>query len=319
MPFPLAVLPSPAPLALLVERANTFAQNSRAGSTRRAYFSDFETFRAWCARQGLDPLPATPATVAVYLADLATLGRAPATIERALAGIAHEHRARGFEWARAHPAIGAVMRGIRRELGTAPNQKAPVEIAELAALVAVLGDGLQDTRDRAILTVGWFGAFRRAELVAITVADVAEQREGIVVTLRRSKGDQEGRGAEKGIAYASSLAICPVRSLAEWRARSKIATGPLFRSIDCKDRIGPRGLCDKMIALIVQRTAERAGLDPHNLAGHSLRAGFCTTAARRGKSLDAIMRQTLHKSERVVRRYIRHAKVFDDNASVGLG
>lgn len=307
-----------APLEELVETARAYAADSRASSTRRAYLSDFALFEAWCAAQGLPSSPTTPAAVAVYLASLAERGRKPSTIERALAGIAWAQRSRGFAWAKGHPAIATVMTGIRRRHGTAPAQKAPVLDEVLVVLVGTLDDDLAGLRDRAVLTLGWFGAFRRSELVALTVADVAHVREGLVVAVRRSKGDQEGRGAEKGIPYASAPALCPVRALAAWLEASGIAEGPLFRPVDQHGNVGAAALSDRSVALIVQRAAEGAGIDPKTMGGHSLRAGFATTAAKKGKSLDAIMRQTLHRSERVARGYIRHAKLFDDNAAVGL-
>jgi site-specific recombinase XerD len=313
------VLATPAqPLAQLVERAQAYTVDARASSTRKAYLTDFASFEAWCTRQGLPSSPATPAAVAVYLAALADAGRKASTIERALAGIAWAQRARGFEWQKAHPAISAVMTGIRRTHGTAPTQKAPVVDQELAALVGTLDGSLRGLRDRALLTMGWFGAFRRSELVALTVADVKKEREGLVVAVRRSKSDQEGHGAEKGIPYASNHALCPVRALEAWLTAAQIGDGPMFRAVDRHGRVAVDGLSDRTVARIVQGTAEKAGLDPKAFAGHSLRAGFATTAAKKGKSLDAIMRQTLHKSEEVARSYIRHAKLFDDNAAVGL-
>jgi site-specific recombinase XerD len=306
------------PLAELVERAQAYTVDARASSTRKAYLTDFESFEAWCTRQGLPSSPATPTAVAVYLAALADAGRKASTIERALAGIAWAQRARGFEWQKGHPAVSAVMTGIRRKHGTAPNQKAPVVDQELALLVATVGEDLRGLRDRALLTMGWFGAFRRSELVALTVTDVKKEREGLVVAVRRSKGDQEARGAEKGIPYASNPALCPVRALEAWLEAAKIIEGAIFRGVDRHGRLAPEGLSDRTVARIVKGSAEKAGLDPRIFAGHSLRAGFATTAAKKGKSLDAIIRQTLHKSEEVARGYIRHAKLFDDNAAVGL-
>jgi site-specific recombinase XerD len=311
-------LTSPVDLASLVERAKEYAADARASSTRRAYLADFRVFEAWCAAQGLTSMPAPPSVVAVYLTHLADSGRKVATLERALTGIVHAHRSRGFDWPRAHPAIANVMAGIRRRLGSARAQKAPVVDELLAAMVATLDEDLRGRRDRALLTLGWAGAFRRSELVALTVADVARTSEGLIATVRRSKGDQEGKGAEKGIPYASRGALCPVRSLDGWLAAAGITEGPIFRYIDRHGRMHGDALSDRSVARIVQRTAARAGLDAATVAGHSLRAGFATTAAKRGKSLDAIMRQTLHKSERVARSYIRHAKLFDDNAAVGL-
>jgi site-specific recombinase XerD len=307
-----------APLEQLVEAARGYAADARASSTRKAYLSDFASFEAWCASQGLPSAPTTPAAVAVYLASLAERGRKSSTIERALAGIAWAQRSRGFEWPKGHPAIAAVMGGIRRRHGVAPTQKAPVVDQKLAALVATLDGDLAGLRDRALLTLGWFGAFRRSELVALTVADVVRVREGLIVSLRRSKGDQEGRGAEKGIPYASSPALCPVRALAAWLEAAGIAEGPIFRAVDRHGHVRTAALSDRSVALVVKRCAERAGFDPKALGGHSLRAGFATTAAKKGKGLEAIMRQTLHRSEKVARGYIRHAKLFDDNAAVGL-
>jgi integrase len=306
------------PLEDLVERAREYASDSRASSTRKAYLTDFAQFEGWCASQGLVASPATPATVAVYLASLAERGRKSSTIERALAGIAWAQRARGHEWPRGHRAITAVMTGIRRRHGVAPVQKAPVIDLELAIYVETLGEDLVGLRDRALLTLGWFGAFRRSEIVALNVADVATVREGLVVRVRRSKGDQEGKGAEKGIPYASNASICPVRALAAWLSAAQITEGPIFRAIDQHGHVSSVALSDKSVSLVVKRAAKRAGADPDLVGGHSLRAGFATTAAKKGKSLDAIMRQTLHKSEKVARGYIRHAKLFDDNAAVGL-
>lgn len=302
----------------LVSGANAYAGKARSDRTRRAYATDFAAFVSFCAHHSLSSLPSSPATVAVYLAALAQKGRRPSTIERALAGIAFEHRRRGHAWFRGHPAIGAVMGGIRREMGMQPNQKRPVDDAELSQIVAAQGHDLAGLRDRSLLTLGWFGAFRRSELAALTVSDIAYRTEGIVVTVRRSKSDQEGHGAKKGIPYAARVDMCPVRALLAWTHAASVTDGPLFRAVDCHGHVSARALDSGSVARIVKRAARHAGIDPTSLGGHSLRAGFCTTAARRGKSLDAIMRQTLHKSERVARAYIRHASLFEDNAAGGL-
>ncbi len=313
---------APAPLTKLedlVARAHAYATTeTRASSTRRAYLTDFRSFEAWCQAQGLVALPATPATVAVYLAALAGQGRRPSTIERALAGIAHVHRLRGWAWHRGQGPIGQVMAGIRRRHGTAPAQKAPLIDADMEAMVAVLGDDLVGRRDRALLTLGWMGAFRRSELVALRIEDVTRTREGLVLRVRRSKGTKEGQGGREGGSYASQAAVCAVRALGAWLEASGIVTGALFRAVDRYGRVHEDALSDRTVARIVQRVAAQAGLDPATVAGHSLRAGFATTAARKGKSLDSIMRQTLHRSERVARSYIRMGGVFDDNAACGL-
>jgi integrase len=317
-PPPAAASMPRAELEALVSRANGYAADVSARSTRRAYGGDFRAFEAWCGARGLAALPATPATVAVYLAALAGEGMRASTIGRALAGIVHGHRERGYLWPRGEPTTAKVLRGIRRRHGVAPVQKAALGDADLAAMVGVLGGELADLRDRALLTLGWLGAFRRSELVALRLEDVTRVPEGLLVRVRRSKGDQEGRGAEKGIPYAAQAGLCAVRALDAWLEASGITSGPLFRAVDRGGRVHPHALNDRSVARIVQRVAAEAGLDPKRVGGHSLRAGFATTAARKGKSLDAIMRQTLHRSERVARSYIRHATVFDDNAAVGL-
>jgi site-specific recombinase XerD len=175
----------------LVESARRYVEQGKAKSTRRAYRASFAGFEEWCASRGLSACPSPPATVAIYLAALADAGAAVATIEKMLAAIAHEHRSRGFVWPRGEPAVRETMAGIRRTIGTSPTtKKAPVGDDELAALVATFGDDLAGLRDRALLTLGWSSACRRSELVALDVADIEFQTEGLHVRVRRSKNDQ---------------------------------------------------------------------------------------------------------------------------------
>jgi integrase len=239
-------------------------------------------------------VPGAAATVAVYLAALADAGAAVSTIEKPLAAIAHEHRSRGSVWPRGEPAVRETMAGIRRKIGTSSTKKAPVSDDELAALVATLDEDLVGLRDGALLTLGWSSACRRSELVALTVGDVELQAEGLLVRVRRSKGDQEGKGFDKGVPYASSPALRAVRALRAWLDAAGITEGPIFRA------------------------ALAAGLDPSRYGGHSLRSGSMTTAAEKGRPLEAIMRRTGHKSERVARGYIQHATVFVNNPAKGL-
>jgi integrase len=210
------------------------------------------------------------------------------------------------------------MRGIRRSLGVAPVKKAPVLGTDLLALVSGLGGDLQAVRDRALLTLGWFCAARRSELVALHVADVEFTREGMIVTFRRSKTDQEGRGYSKGVPFAGQPTVCPVRALRTWLDAAKIESGPLFRAVTRRGVLSDTALDDRAIARLIKRLAQHAGLDPETVAGHSLRSGFVTTAAKRGKSTQAIMTQSGHRSETVMRGYIQHATLFDDNAAAGL-
>ena len=290
----------------------------KAANTVRAYRSDWSDFAGWCAAQRLAPLPAEPMTVALYLADLAGSGAAAATIQRRVSSISQAHQAAGH---RPSPTadflVRQVMRGIRRTLGTAPrNQKTPLSAAELRRLVATCPDGtLAGRRDRALLLVGDLGAFRRSELVALDAEDVAETDAGLRVLVRRSKTDQEAEGREKGIPRKADPEVCPARALRAWREAAGIEDGPLWRAVNRHDQVRPGRLSDRAVALVVKRACARAGLDPDRYAGHSLRAGFATAAAEAGAPERAIMRQGGWTSEAMVRRYIRMADLFRENAA----
>jgi integrase len=313
----LAIVPA-APLnalQTLAESAAAYASDSTSKATRKAYRRDAGAFLAWAETRGLDP--STPSTIGLYLASMADAGRKVSTIERALVSIGAGHRATGHEAPTAHPAVRLVMAGIRRRLGTAQAKKAAVRADQLGSMMRALPRDVSGTRDRALLLVGFFGALRRSELVALDVRDVRFVAEGAIVTVRRSKTDQEGKGLEKGLPTTSDESLCPVRALRAWLAASGITQGQLFRAVDRHGRISETRLSDRSVARIVQRAADDAGIEA-DFAGHSLRAGFATTAAARGKSLDAIMKQTGHRSERVARGYIRHATLFTDNAASGL-
>lgn len=210
-----------ADLATLADSARVYAENSRAESTRRVYDSSWRAFLAWCEERSLQPLPATPATVALYLAHLAT-GHKVSTIERALA---QAHVLAGAPSPRSGAAVREVLKGIRRQLGTQQTRKAPLLVADLRAVCESLPSTLTGARDRAVLTLGFAGAFRRSELVALDVQDLAFDRNGLRVTLRRSKTDQEGQGAVTAIPYGSNPATCPVRAAMAWLEASGIREG----------------------------------------------------------------------------------------------
>jgi integrase len=266
----------------------------------------------------LAALPAAAETVALYLAELGGQRKA-ATIARRLAAIAEAHKAAGHPSPTADAAVKTVWTGIRRTHGTAQAGKAPVVTADVRAMVATLPDRLIGHRDRAVLLLGFAGAFRRSELVGLDVADVAATRDGLVVALRRSKTDQEGAGAAVGIPYGSNPATCPVRALARWLEVSAIAAGPLFRPVDRHGHLGAGRLSDRAVALVVKRAVAAAGLDPAKYAGHSLRAGLATAAAAAGVPERAIAQQTRHRSLEVLRRYIRAGSLFSENAAAAVG
>jgi integrase len=185
-------------------------------------------------------------------------------------------------------------------------------------MVAALPPGVIGIRDKALLLVGFAGALRRSELVALTVADLDFTPEGLVVALRRSKTDQEGKGRKIGIPPGRAR-TCPVRALQDWLEAAGIGEGAVFRGVNRHGQVADKPLTGRSVARIIQRAAERAGLDSTRFAGHSLRAGLVTTAAKAGKPTHSIMAQTGHKSVGMVQKYIREAKLFEENAAAGIG
>lgn len=305
-------------LELLVDQLRAYARNSHAPNTLRAYGSDMHRFNAWCAARNLTALPAAPATVALYLAEGAAQLR-PSTLGRLLVSIRHAHLAAGEADPTKTDPVPAVMRGVRRSKGTHQSGKAPILVPDLRRLVAVLNDTLAGARDRAIMLVGFAGALRRSEIAGLDVVDLREVPEGLVLDIRRSKTDQEGQGRQIGIPFGMSPETCPVRAVHRWIRLSGVASGPLFRGVDRHGRLQEQRLSGSAIALVVKRLARRAGLDPDRLAGHSLRAGLCTSAAAAGVGEREIMRQTGHRSLTVLRGYIREGTLFRANAAGAVG
>lgn len=310
----------PAELHDLTQRAREYAADSKSPATRRAYAADLRDFEGWCAGRSFTPYPLEPAVAALYLTDLAAT-KALATIVRRRTAISLEHKRRGLE-ARpfGHPQVDEVWKGIRRDLGAAPQRaKDALVIAEFRRLLEPLGTRAVDVRDRSLLLLGFAGAFRRSELVALDRSDVRFVPEGIEITLRRSKTDQEALGRIVGIPYGSRLETCPVRALKAWLEAAAIEDGPLFRGVRAQGAVRSGRLTAGVVALIVKRRAAAANMDPARLAGHSLRAGFATSAALAGVTETFIAAQTGHRSLAVLRRYIRPATVWQNNAAASVG
>ena len=304
----------------LATKAKDYVTNSKAANTRKAYRSDWACFTSFCESAGLHPLPALPETIALYITYLADQkGYKVSTISRRIASISQAHQVAGWESPTKEAIVRNTMAGIKREKGVSTKEAAPILTEDLRRMVATLPESLLGIRDRALLLLGFAGAFRRSELVSLNVSDVEETPEGLLVHLRKSKTDQEGKGQLKAICYGSNPVTCPVRALKAWLEASSITEGPLFRAIDRHGNIQQGKLSGEAVSLIIKRAAEAAGMDPANYSGHSLRAGFCTTAAKNGQSSRAIMKQTGHKSEAMVSRYIRHGSAFIDNAVTSLG
>jgi len=300
------------------EKAREFVHAAKAPSTVRAYRSDWRDFKTWCAASGLTSMPAAPETVALYLAARADTLK-PATLGRRLAAIAKAHQAAGHDSPASmrHAAVSEVIKGIRRTKGVAQERKAPLLAAQLIHALGAMRSDLVGLRGRALLLVGFAGAFRRSELVALDVADVQAGEDGLTVTLRRSKTDQEGAGRKIGIPRGQSPETCPVRALQAWLTAASITEGALFLSVNRHGQVGGR-LSDKRVANVVKQAVAPLGLDAKNFAGHSLRAGLVTSAAIQGRSDRSIMNQTGHRSVAMVQRYVREASLFRDNAASGL-
>jgi site-specific recombinase XerD len=320
----------------LAEDARRYVLGSRAANTTRAYRSDWADFVAWCGMQGHPPLPAAPETVALYLTDGAK-GLKCSTLQRRLASITRAHADAGYPDSPTKSAlVRSVWRGIRREKGVAQVGKAPALTADIRVMIAHLPQGkLLGVRDRALLLLGFAGAMRRSELVALSVGDVLETGDGLVVTIKKSKTDPEGAGRKIGIPYGSHPQTCPVRAVRAWKEAAHIASPidkegqegqegeqPLFRAVDRHGNVAKGRLSDQTVARVVKRALVAAGKTPEQVAafaGHSLRAGLATSAAMAGASERSIQDQTGHKSLLVLRRYIRDGSLFRENAAARVG
>ncbi len=305
-------------LAAMLNQAQDYARLSRATNTQRAYRADWADFSAWCAGHGQPALPATPQTVLLYLTDAADRCKV-STLQRRLTTISQAHKAERHPSPTGDPAVRAVWAGIKRTKGTAQHGKTAAVTEDLRRMVRALPQtSTIGKRNRALLLLGFAGAFRRSELVGLDIADVVVTGDGLVVTLRRSKTDQEGAGRTVGIPYGSDPTTCPVRATTGWISAAGLTAGPLFRSITRHGKVQGR-LSDWAVAQVVKAAATGAGLDPTLYAGHSLRAGLATAAAQAGVSERAIMAQTGHKSLPMVRKYIRAGSLFQDNAAAKVG
>jgi site-specific recombinase XerD len=301
------------------EAAETYAKGSRAASTWRAYESDWRMFGAWCQSVDRASLPADPATVALFLAAQAKLGIAPSTLGRRLAAIRLMHV--GARLASPHDAlqVDEVMRGIRRAWKRPVTQKAPAVDEEIKRMVnAVEPQTLKGLRDRALLLLGFAGAFRRSELVALDTEHLTERAEGLDVLIASSKTDQEGAGQVLAIPRVEHSPYCPVQAVSDWMVAAGISSGAVFRSMHRGDTVGTARLSAQSVALIVKALAATAGLEASRYAGHSLRSGFLTSAARNQASIFKMADQSRHKSLDVLREYVRDEERFEDHAAEGL-
>jgi integrase len=286
-------------------------RDSLSENTRRAYRLDLAAFEAW---GGI--IPATPETVAAYLADHAER-LSVATLVRRIASISKAHEARTVSNPCRSELVRATMRGIKRRRGCGQDQAKPLLKEDLFQVLDAMGDGVKAARDRALLLVGFAGGFRRSEIVALDVADLEKVRQGLIVHLRRSKTDQDGAGRNIGIPFGRTR-FCPVLAVERWLEISGITSGAIFRPINRHGQIAPGRLSGDAVSVIVKERAAGAGLDPTGFSGHSLRAGFATSAAQAGVSTFKIRAQTGHASDAMLSRYVRDGELFSGNAASAL-
>jgi site-specific recombinase XerD len=306
----------PADLAPDLAAAARFARAEKADATRKAYGTDYRLFCQWCETRGLSPLPASVETVAAYLAYEAENGCRPSTIGRRCAAIRYAHKLAGSESPTTSESIKATIRGIRRTFGTAPARKTPATADLILAMMSGAGTDPKGLRDRALALLGFAGAFRRSELVALDVSDLRETEAGLIVTIRRSKTDQEGQG--RTVAIVRGSIACPVQAVRNWLDVAGIDHGPLFRPVTKGGKIMDGRLSDKQVARTIKAFATRLGLDEAAFGGHSLRSGFLTSAAARGASIFKMADQSGHKSMDTLRGYVRNAEMFQSHAGAGL-
>jgi len=301
-----------------MEAVRGYVDASLAPNTRRAYRSSLAAFREWCEAAKVDALPASPETVAAFLAAEADAGLKPATLGQRMAAIRWAHEAAGFESPTKSKLVSAALKGIRRKLGVAPVQKEPATVDRLAAMVSHADKRtLKGKRDRALLLFGFASAMRRSEIIGLTVEDVAISDEWLSVTLRRSKTDQEGRGQIQEIPRGHNPETCPIKALVAWLEAAGISEGPLFRSVTRHGQVGESMSANALVA-VVKTYAEKAGFDPAKFAGHSLRAGFITSADDKGRSVSQIMSHTGHKSPAMISLYTRRTEKRKNHAGEGL-
>jgi len=293
-------------------------QSSKAINTIRAYKSDFNDFELFCAKNGLNSLPSEPKIVSLYLTHLSTKNVKISTIKRRLVSIGVIHKLKGHYLDTKHPAIIENIMGIKRRKGSIQEGKKPLLINSLKKVINVIDkenkEEIKKLRDRSILLIGFSGGFRRNEIVSLDYDDLDFVTEGVKINVKRSKTDQFGEGTQKGLPYFENSQYCPVLSVEKWIEISDIHSGPLFRRFSKGSKLTENRLTDQTVALLIKKYLQLAGIESKNYSGHSLRSGFATAAAESGAEERSIMAMTGHKSTEMVRRYIKEANLFKNNA-----
>ena len=295
-------------------------KNSKANNTIRAYKSDFRDFGGFCAKNGLKSLPADPNVVSLYMTYLSTKDAKMSTLRRRLVSIGVIHRLKGHYLDMKHPIIIENLMGIKRKKGSYQKGKKPILINHLKLMIDAIDKdisdetGIRKLRDKTIILLGFAGGFRRIELISIDFEDLEFVSEGVKIFIRKSKTDQFGEGMIKGLPYFTNQKYCPVWHLKKWLEISEIKSGPIFRRFSKGLNLGKNRLTDQSVALFLKKHLLNAGIENQNYSGHSLRSGFATVTAESGADERSIMAMTGHKTTQMVRRYIKEANLFKNNA-----
>ena len=293
-------------------------QNSKANSTIKAYKSDFNDFGIFCAQSGFKSLPSDPKIVSLYLTHLSTKEAKMSTLKRRLVSIGVIHKLKGHYLDTKHPSIIENIMGIKRRKGSIQKAKKPILINSLKLIIDAIDQEnkqeIKKFRDRSIILIGFSGGFRRNEIVSLDYDDLDFVPEGLKINIKRSKTDQFGEGFTKALPYFDSSQYCPVVSLENLLDLSKINSGPVFRRFVKGSKLSKYRLTDQTVALLIKKYLNLAGIDSKNVSGHSLRSRFATSAAESGAEERSIMAMTGHKSTEMVRRYIKEANLFKNNA-----
>ena len=293
-------------------------RNSKANNTVRAYKSDFNDFGLFCAKNGFNSLPSEPKIVSLYLTHLSTKNIKISTLKRRLVSIGVIHKLKGHYLDTKHPSIIENLMGIKRRKGIIQKSKKPILISSLKKIINVIDEQntqeIKKFRDRSIILIGFSGGFRRNEIVSLDCEDLDFVPEGLKINIKRSKTDQFGEGFLKALPYFDNSQYCPVVSLKKWIEISKINSGSVFRRFTKGSKLSENRLTDQTVALLIKEYLQLAGINSNNYSGHSLRSGFATSAAEAGVEERNIMAMTGHKSPEMVRRYIKEANLFKNNA-----
>ena len=305
-------------LKALHEETLSNLKSSKAINTIRAYKSDFKDFAVFCAKHNFKALPTNPKIVALYLTYLSGKDVKMSTLRRRLVSIGMMHKLKGYYLDNKHPVIIENLMGIKRTKGSIQRGKKPILINHLKAIINVINkekiEEIKKARDKAIILVGFGGGFRRTELISIDCEDLEFVAEGVKITIKKSKTDQFGEGMIKGLPYFANETYCPVAHLKKWIKISNIKDGPIFRRFTKGCSLTSNRLTDQSVVLLIKSYLELAGIENKNYSGHSLRSGFATVSAESGADERSIMAMTGHKTTQMVRRYIREANIFKNNA-----